>query len=230
VTAVETIADDLWAETIASRFEATVETGHRICLATGNTPTPFYAAVAQRMALDGLTIFLLDEFGGLPAGDPGRCVSMITRDLLDRAAGAPAVHVPDVDTPEPDTAAERYGGIIAEGGLDLAIVGLGANGHIGMNEPGTTSDQGTRFVTLDPSTSAGALAYGATIPPAWGITVGISELLDAREIWVLATGEHKRDILNHTLHGAVDSDVPATFLTEHPNCTFFVDDSAAFTG
>ena len=226
--ALETIADDLWAETIASRFEATVEPGHRICLATGNTPTPLYAEVGQRMTLDGLTIFLLDEFGGLPANDPGRCVSMITRDLLDRAAGLPAVNAPDVDSPDHDAAAQRYGELIADGRLDLAVVGLGVNGHIGMNEPGTTPDQGTRVVTLDPSTSTGALAYGATVPPGWGITVGISELLDAREIWVFATGEHKRDILNRTLHGAVDSDVPATFLTEHPNCTFLVDESAHF--
>ena len=225
---VETISDDLWAKTIASRFEATVEQGHRICLATGNTPTPLYAEVAQLMALDGLTIFLLDEFGGLPADDPGRCVSMITRDLIDRAGGVPTVHVPDVNSPDHDTAAQRYGELVADGGLDLAIVGLGANGHIGMNEPGTTADQGVRVVALAPSTSAGALAYGATIAPTWGITVGISELLDAREVWVLVTGEQKRDILNRTLHGEVDSDVPATFLTEHPNCTFFVDESAHF--
>jgi len=180
--AIETIADDLWAESVAARFEATIAPGKRICLATGDTPRPFFAELAQRTALDGLTMFLLDEFGGLPPNDPGRCVSMITRDLLDRAEGVPTFHAPDVDSQDPEAAAKRYGELIGSARLDLAIVGLGANGHIGMNEPGTTPDEGTRVVTLDPSTSAGALTYGATRSPAWGITVGISELMDAGEV------------------------------------------------
>ncbi len=204
--------------------------GIRLCLPTGNTPTPVYRRVAETTSLDGVTIFLLDEFGGLPKDDPGRCAAALTRDLLRPARDSPTLHVPDVDAPDPEAAATRYGELIVEGGLDLAVVGLGSNGHVGMNEPGTTIDQPTRVVELAASTSEGARSYGATITPTWGITVGIAELMDAREVWVLVTGDHKTDILNRVLHGPVDPEAPASFLTEHHNCVFLVDESAGLTG
>lgn len=227
---IETIADAEWAASVADRFDGMVRPGMQLCLATGNTTTPFYAEVAGRTSLDDLTLFLLDEFGGLPDGDPGRCMSMLSRDLLRRANTTPTVHGPDVDADDPEAAADHYRTLIENSGLDLAIVGLGANGHIGMNEPGSTVDLSTRVVTLDPSTSENAAAYGATVPPTWGITVGMSELMESREVWVLVTGEHKTDILNRTLRGPVDAGVPATYMTQHSNCTFFADESAADTG
>ena len=227
---VEPIHDTDWATEVATVFAERVRPGARLCLATGHTLTPFYGEVTTRASLDGLTIFLLDEFGGLPLADPGRCLSMITRDLLQTAPGEPSLFAPDVDSADPRWAAARYGDIVADGGIDLAIVGLGSNGHVGMNEPGSTADTSTRVVDLTPATTSHATSYGATIPPTWGITVGMSELLAAREVWLLVTGNHKRDILHRVLHGAVDSDVPASYLTEHPNCTFFVDESAFLTG
>ena len=223
---VETFPSVDFAAGVASQVQNALAPGIRLCLATGNTPTPVYERVAAETALDGLEIFLLDEFGGLPRDDPGRCISMLARDLLDRAEGHPVVHGPEVDAPDPNQAAERYRQLVADGGIDLAIVGLGANGHVGMNEPGTTVEMGTRVVTLEPTTSENASRYGAGMTPTWGITVGMAELMAARDVWVLVTGAHKTDILNRTLHGAVDSDVPATFLTEHPSCTFYVDESA----
>lgn len=227
---VETIADSDWAGVVAARFQSRMFPDMRVCLPTGRTPEPLYEAVASRTSLAGLTIFLLDEFGGLPPDDPGRCSSMLTRDLLTLAGGDPTVHVPDVDAEDPHRAAAVHGDRITGGGLDLAIVGLGANGHIGMNEPGTTIDLGTRVVDLDSSTTANAASYGASVPPTWGITVGMAEIMAAEEVWLVATGAHKRDILNRTLHGPVGSEVPATFLTEHPRCVFFVDESAGSTG
>ncbi|HJS72322.1 MAG TPA: glucosamine-6-phosphate deaminase [Acidimicrobiia bacterium] len=226
---VETFPDTEFAARVASRFREALAPPMRLCLATGRTPSPVYEQVAVGTPLDGIEIFLLDEFGGLPRDDQGRCTSMLARDLLDRAEGHPVVHAPEVDAPAPDRAAGRYQQLIADGGIDLAILGLGSNGHIGMNEPGTTVEMGTRVVTLEPTTSENARGYGASVTPTWGITVGMAELMAAREIWVLVTGAAKTDILSRTLHGEVDSEVPATFLTEHPACTFFVDE-AAFTG
>lgn len=227
---VEVFVDQKWAEQTGERFAESLRPGMRLCLPTGETTTPFYAEVAKLTSLDDVVVFLLDEFGGLPEDDPGRCLAMIRRDLLDPANGEPEVHAPDVDAPDPAQAAERYRESIVDGGIQLAIVGLGANGHIGMNEPGSTPDLATRVVALDPSTSTHAHRYGVTITPTWGITVGMSELMAADEVWVLVTGSHKTDILNRTLHGPVDAEVPATFLTEHSNCTFFVDESAGLTG
>lgn len=223
---VTTIPDPEWAAAVAARFHERVRPGMRICLPTGNTTTPFYAEVARRNSLDGVEVFLLDEFGGLPDDDPGRCMSMLARDLLSKIEGNLKVHAPDVDASDPEHAADRYGDLIAGGGLDLALVGLGANGHIGMNEPGATVDLPTRLVQLEPSTTQHAAEYGATAPPTWGITVGLAELMDAEEVWMLVTGAHKSEILNRTIHGVVDSEVPATYLTRHHNCTFFVDESA----
>lgn len=223
---VETLANEEWAAAVAALLDQRARPGIRLCLPTGQTPTPLYAATARRTSFEDVTVFLLDEFGGLPEDDPARCMSMLNRDLLSRVDGSPVVHAPDVDARDPDQAAESYGDLVSDGGLDLAIVGLGANGHVGMNEPGSTIDQTTRVVRLARSTSEHASEYGASAPPTWGITVGLAELMDANEVWVLVTGAHKADILDRTLHGAVDSDVPATFLTTHPNCTFLVDESA----
>ncbi len=223
---VEVLADQEWAEVAADRFTETINGRERLCLATGSTTAPFYAAIAGKTGLDGLTIFLLDEFGGLPKDDPGRCAAMIRRDLLSIAQGSPRVHIPDVDTLDPGREADRYGDLIRDGGLDLAIVGLGRNGHIGMNEPGATAEMTTRRVELDSSTADNALTYGATIPPTWGITVGIAELLEAREVWLMVTGEHKTEILDHTLHSPIGPDVPATFLRAHANAYLFANESA----
>ena len=223
---LEVLPDCTWAAAVAGHLASRIRPGSRLCLPAGNTPTPMYAELAESASLDEVTIFLLDEFGGLPDGDPGRCASMLARDLLAGADGRPLVHVPDVDASDPAHAADRYGELIDSGGLDLAVVGLGSNGHIGMNEPGATADLSTRVVTLETSTSSNAAGYGATLSPTWGITVGICELMEAEEVWVLVTGAHKTGILRRTIDGPVGAEVPATFLTTHPNSVFFVDESA----
>lgn len=223
---VESFDDTTWAGVVAAALVAQARPGARICLATGRTPAPVFEVVAKHSALDGMTILLLDEFGGLPAGDPGRCVSMIRRDLLDRCRGRPRLLAPDVDTPDPIEAARHYGALVAKGGIDLAVVGLGANGHVGMNEPGSNADLPTRVVGLSPATAEGAARYGATTAPTWGITVGLAELMEAGEVWVLVTGRHKRAILDATLEGPVGPELPASFLTAHHNAVFFTDHSA----
>jgi 6-phosphogluconolactonase/glucosamine-6-phosphate isomerase/deaminase len=166
-------------------------------------------------------IFLLDEFGGLPRHDPARCVGMLRRDL----PGAPFL-APDVDGEDPEAAAARYGRMIDDGGLDLAVVGLGRNGHLGMNEPGSSPLSETRVVDLARSTSTGALRYGATIEPRWGITVGLRQLMEARELWLVVTGGHKSDILRQALGDPIGPDLPATFLREHRNAWLLADSAA----
>lgn len=227
--AVEVIPNRDWAERTADRFSSWIDERptSRVCLPTGKTVEPFYELVADTAGLSGLTIFLLAEFGGLPPGDPGRCESMIKRHLLDRAPGSPAVHLPDVDVEDLDSEAERYDGVVTDGGLDLSLVGLGVNGHIGMNEPGTTSDSPTRVVRLAASTTEHAAEYGATTCPTWGITIGMSPLLQSRELWLMVTGSHKATILERMVNGPIDSTVPASYLREHPNCVVLADQSAA---
>jgi 6-phosphogluconolactonase/glucosamine-6-phosphate isomerase/deaminase len=217
---VEVLADEEWAKTTAKRFSDLDP--KRVCLATGNTMTPFLHHIAG-LDLSRTTVFMLDEYGDLPVGDQGRCQSMIERDLLERADRPPTVHIPRLDPPEP----QRYREMMNRGGLDLAIVGLGANGHIGMNEPGSRSDSTTRVVQLARSTGERAADYGATTTPTWGITVGMGPLLGAQELWLMVTGPGKRDILRRTLTEPIGPDLPATFLREHARCIAFVDVSAA---
>jgi glucosamine-6-phosphate deaminase len=226
---LEIIADESWATHTARRFDDRVRPGIRVCLPAGDTVRSFYHEVARQTSLDGIEIFLLDEFGGLPSGDPARCEAMIEHDLLERAHGSPIVRWPDVDTDNPVREAERYRDLLADGGIDLAIVGLGGNGHVGMNEPGATPQAAARVVELAASTVAHAADYGATTAPTWGITVGLAELLGAGELWLLVTGEHKRVILARTLNDPISSDLPASLLRNHPNLTVFADVSAAAT-
>ncbi len=189
---------------------------------------PFYREVAAQVDLAGVTIYLLDEFGGLPKGDPGRCETMLRRSLVDIARGEPELIVPDVDAADPDAEAARYQRAIEAGGLDLAILGLGSNGHVGMNEPGSGRDSPTRVVSLEPDTSLHAQrAYGASVFPTWGLTVGLEQLLAARQVWLLVTGGHKAEILKLTLTAPVGPSVPATFLRDHPAATVLADESAA---
>lgn len=227
---VEVFADQVWADESAGRFERFVSgrSQPRLCLPTGVTMVPFYREVARRANLDGAIVFLLDEFGGLPPDDPGRCETMLRRHLIDVVDGTPELIVPDVDGPDPEREANRYQARIEEEGLDLALLGLGGNGHVGMNEPGSRRHSATRVVSLEPSTADHAQeAYGAGERPTWGLTVGLDQLLAAREIWLLVTGSHKAEILEKTLKRPIGPDIPATYLREHPAARVLADESAA---
>lgn len=153
---------------------------------------------------------------------------MIKRDLVEKLPHMPVINLPAVDEDDSALEAKRYAGLVAGGGLDLTLLGLGQNGHIGMNEPGTGADSPTRVVELAKNTSDHAVeAYGSNRPPTWGITLGMALVLKSRQIWLLVTGSHKSEILSRTLGEPVGSQLPATFLRDHPNVTVFADESAA---
>jgi glucosamine-6-phosphate deaminase len=204
-----------------------------VCLPTGSTPLPVYAALPGELARRGLdagaaTVVLLDEYLALPAGHVARCDATLRRTLLSRLDPSPAFIAFDVDEAPPDvTCARMDAAIAAAGGLDLVVLGLGANGHIGMNEPGSAADSPTRVVELTPSTREASIGYGATEPPSHGVTLGMAAILGAREIWLLATGAHKRSILAATVDGPVTPGVPSSLLRGHPGLRLIADDAAA---
>jgi glucosamine-6-phosphate deaminase len=142
------------------------------------------------------------------------------------------VHIPpgDLSRQEVDDAARRYESAIERaGGIDFQILGIGKTGHIGFNEPGSGSDSRTRLVALDAITRKDAAAdfFGEEHVPREAVTMGIATILQAREIAIIATGEHKAGIVQRAVEGVVNIDVAATFLQEHPNTTFYLDESAA---
>ena len=187
-----------------------------------------YASFARHGGnLATATAFLLDEFG-LPEGSPARCDVMLRRELLDLLDEPPGRLVTwDTSAEDRDAECRRMEADIADGGLDLVIVGIGPNGHVGMNEPGTPPQSRSRVVDLHPETRRGALRYGAATEPAWGMTLGIATLMEADTIWLLATGAAKAAIMARALRGEVTPEVPASLLLDHPDLRVYLDEHAA---
>jgi glucosamine-6-phosphate deaminase len=187
------------------------------------------AAVARRdVSLARATIFLLDEFGGVAPSDPGRCDSMLRRGLLDRVDLPPAqFHGFDL-TGDVDRECASFEAAVGEG-CDISLLGIGGNGHIGMNEPGSPPESVTRRVILAADTvTASARYFGRQHDlPTWGVTMGVGTILRSREIWVLATGAGKAAIVNRTLRGPVADAIPASLLRTHANTILFADEEAA---
>jgi glucosamine-6-phosphate deaminase len=230
---LEVLAAPDWASAVAGRLAERIRAAPdiRLCLPTGQTPTPVYAALAEAeragdCPMDRATIVLLDEWVGLDPGDPARCDTRLRAELLDRLAAPPAFVPIDVDDPDPDAAAARHD--VAARGIGLVLLGLGMNGHVGFNEPGSRPDDTTRLVRLAVSSREAAMArYGAARTPTAGITTGMARLLEADEVWLLVTGERKAPILRRALREPEGVDCPASFLRRHPRFTVFADEAAA---
>jgi glucosamine-6-phosphate deaminase len=208
----------------------------KMCLPTGLTPLPVYAemvrsARAGQVSFARASVFALDEFGGIPQSHPGSTRHTLLRLLLSQVdLQSTAFHYLDADAPDFNAVCARYDAAIGDG-FDLVILGIGTNGHLGMNEPGSTPDSPTRRVDLEESTVQASARYFPTLDPArlprWGLTVGLGAILASREVWVLATGAGKADIVERTISGAVTTDVPASLLQGHPRCSVFVDGPAS---
>lgn len=232
---MEVLPVEEWAERVAGDLvERLQEQPHlRLCLPTGDTPAPVYAALVARLAageasLGRATVVLLDEWVGLGPGDPARCDGRLKRELLDQVDPGPAAfHSVRVDELPPQEAAAAHDEVAA-GGLGLTLLGLGSNGHVGFNEPGSTADSATRVVTLEAGSREAAVErYGASREPEAGITLGIARLMESEEIWLLVTGASKADILERALRGPVGPDVPASYLRSHARLRVMADTAAA---
>jgi glucosamine-6-phosphate deaminase len=205
-------------------------------LATGATMRPLYDELARRLsqtpvANDGVVGIALDEFVGLPAGHPA---SFST--YLDRAFRHPLrlrpdqIVVPDGTAANRRGAAARHEAAIADAGrIDLQLLGIGANGHIGFNEPGSPFDSRTRDVALAEETRrAQAGIFGsAEAVPGTAITAGVATILSARSLLMLVTGESKAKALAQMLEGDVGPHVPASALRLHPDAVIICDGAAA---
>ena len=227
-------SEAVWAVTIASlcRDRLRAHPHLRLCLPAGNTPVRVYAAMVQSVE-DGLVsfpeaeVFALDEFGGLPPHDPGRCANQLRRFLTDHIDLPPdRFHFIRTEADDVEEECFHYDQAIGLG-FDLTLLGVGLNGHLGMNEPGTPASQGTHRVELHHTTVEASKRYLThDNAPTWGVTVGLRHLLGSKEVWLLACGEAKAEIVQRTVKGAVTPDVPASLLRQHPNSFLFVDAAA----
>lgn len=206
-------------------------------LATGSSPLAIYDELVSRCAagqisFDKVRGFTLDEYVGLPAGHPERYRNVIDNVFVSRVDFAPgAVQGPDglaADIPAACTAYEQA--IRTAGGIDLQILGIGTDGHIGFNEPGSSLASRTRIKTLTAQTrSDNARFFDDDIDavPTHCLTQGLATILDARHVVLVATGRQKAEAVHHLVEGAVSAMWPGSVLQHHPHVTVLLDDAAA---
>ncbi|MTH76967.1 glucosamine-6-phosphate deaminase [Paracoccus aestuariivivens] len=199
-------------------------------LATGGTMEPLYGHLVTAHH-DGLSFARvrtvnLDEYVGLSPDHPNSYHSYMAQHFFDHVDVAEQnIYIPQGEI-EPAQAAHKYSALLERlGPVDLQLLGIGANGHIGFNEPGTAVDAPTRVVELLPSTiKANARFFSAgDVVPSHAVTMGTAEILSARSIVALATGAAKARALADALDGTIGPDCPASYLRLHANCTIFAD-------
>ena len=220
---------DLMAALIAAKPDAA------IVLATGDTPMGMYRELAERRRrgeLDAsrLRVFQLDAYLGLAPDDPRSLYGWMQRAFLDPLGVPPenVVRLPG-DAADPEAACRVYDlAVQAAGGFDLAVLGLGPNGHLGFNEPPSTPDAPTRVVDLTEESLASNARYwgGREQVPRRAMTAGMAQLLSARQTLLLVSGAHKRAILHRTICGPATPDVPSSYLRQAANVTILADRAA----
>lgn len=208
--------------------------GRALGVATGSTPLGLYAELSRRCAqglMDpgALGIVALDEYLGVGPEHPGSYATYV-RDRIARPLGIPdeRVAVPD-GLQEPGVACPAFEASIRRlGCVGVQVAGIGSNGHLGFNEPGTPFDSRTHIVQLSEQTRADNQAVFGTSPvPRFALTQGISTILDARRILLLATGAGKAEAVRRALTEAPDVDCPASAVQLHPDVVVLLDRDAA---
>jgi glucosamine-6-phosphate deaminase len=212
-----------------------------VMVAAGNTPLELYRTIGERARKAGppkdgttklgrLKIFMLDEYVGVPLEEPRNCANLLRRSVVE-AWGIPPAQYYTVSSLERDAlesvrAHEQR--IEQAGGLDVIILGLGQNGHLGFNEPGSAENSGARMLELQPiSIEANRKWFGGDYAPAKGATVGLRTILAARHVIVLAYGAHKTAAVAAMAEGKRGPECPASFLQGHPDVHLFLDEAAA---
>ncbi|TYP83658.1 glucosamine-6-phosphate deaminase [Blastococcus xanthinilyticus] len=205
-------------------------------LATGSSPLGLYAELARQVAdgaldVTGVSGFALDEYVGIPLEHPQSYASVIRRTVTEPLGLDPRrVHVPDGRAPDLAAAADAYERAIrAAGGIDLQILGIGANGHLGFNEPTSSLASRTRVKTLAPRTRADNARFfaGSEEVPLHCLTQGLGTILEARELLLVAQGEAKADAVAAAVEGPLAAICPASVLQLHPRAAMVLDEAAA---
>ncbi len=207
-------------------------------LATGSSPVRVYEELVRMHKEDGLSFrnvvtFNLDEYYPMEPRALQSYVRFMKEHLFDHIdIEWDNVNIPDgtIDKKDIWNYCNEYEQKIADaGGLDLQLLGIGRTGHIGFNEPGSPKQSRTRLITLDHITKVDAASdfYGEENVPRHAITMGVGTIMKARRVILMAWGEGKAPIIRETIEGEISDQVPATYLQEHENVTFVLDDAAA---
>ena len=208
--------------------------GLLLCAATGGTPTRAYELFAEswanhRREVERLRVIKLDEWGGLAADDPATCEAYLRRLLLTPLNVSPDRYTGfRVDAPDPAAECDAVASALDEQGpVDVAVLGLGVNGHLGFNEPAPALQAHPHVATLSAATLEHPMVRDAKVAPTHGLTLGMGDLLHARSVLLLVSGAHKRDALRRLVTGPVSTEFPASMLWLHPDVTCLCDADAA---
>jgi len=227
---MSTVAAGLFAERIRAQPDLVLG------LATGSTPLGMYCQLIRMHTEEGLGFatvrtFNLDEYVGLPPDHDQSYRRFMDANLFDH------INIEKANTRVPDGQAEDLAAgcaayeadIRSAGGIDLQLLGIGSNGHIAFNEPGSPADSRTRVVDLTENTIRDNARFFERIEdvPRQAVSMGMGSIMDARQVVLLASGENKADAVATTLEGPVTEEVPASILQGHPNVTFVIDRAAA---
>ncbi|AWB84171.1 glucosamine-6-phosphate deaminase [Corynebacterium liangguodongii] len=224
------------ATTAADILEGYVRDGATLGLATGSTPTPTYRELIRRHREEGLSFaecraFLLDEYIGLPREHEQSYYATIRREFTSHIdIDDSAVRSPDGTHPDPEAACRDYEELlVSEGGVDIQILGVGANGHIAFNEPGNSFDSLTHVQDLHPRTVADNARFFEREEdvPRRALTQGLGTIMRARHLLVLATGEAKAEAVEAIVRGEVSEQWPGSIIQRHDKVDVIVDRAAA---
>lgn len=223
--------------TVAEVFDRAVRSGARtLGLATGSSPLSVYGELIRRHREEGLSFadvqaFLLDEYVGLPPEHTQSYAYFIRTRFSEHVDIDPArVHGPDGVADDVFAAADRYDAAIVESGpIDVQLLGIGVNGHIGFNEPGSSLGSRTRVTTLTEQTRQDNARFFDSIDevPRHVITQGLGTISSARHLVLIATGQHKAAAIAAAVEGPLTASCPASVLQLHPRVTVVVDEAAA---
>jgi glucosamine-6-phosphate deaminase len=204
-------------------------------LATGRTMNAIYfhlvkKALDQNIDFSRVHAFVLDEYIGLKKTSKNSFLSYLNLHLFDHLNFKQEnIFLPDVHSTDIDLACFEYEELIrSKGGVDLQLLGIGLNGHIGLNEPGSSYDSRTRIVALTSKTvQANKELFKDESIPLTAVSMGIGTILESKKCILVATGETKSEIIQKMVNGDINSKIPATFLKEHKKHLIVLDHYAA---
>ncbi|NLC34148.1 MAG: glucosamine-6-phosphate deaminase [Erysipelothrix sp.] len=226
------------SETAAKIMSDAVKNNPKITLglATGGSPVQLYANLVADHKNNGtsykdVTTYNLDEYIGLDQNHEQSYYTFMRTNLFDHIdIDFNNVHLPKGDTDDHQAEADRYEAMLESTTVDLQLLGIGTNGHIGFNEPGSSFEGVTAVVDLTPETIESNARYfegNEDLVPTEAISMGIASIMRAKEILLIASGANKQKAVLALVEGDISEDLPASALRNHPNVTLVIDDAAA---
>lgn len=223
---------DLGAEIIANTIKA--NPGCTLGLATGSSPIGTYqnlvkACQNKEISFKDVKTYNLDEYCGISRSHPQSYYYFMHENLFNHVdIQEENVHIPMISNTSLEEDCKAYNDMLNDASIDLQLLGIGGNGHIGFNEPGTPFNQETFIVKLTDKTRQDNQRFFNSIDevPTHAITMGISNIMKAKKILMLISGTNKADTVVRLLNGEVTTDFPASILNEHPDVTVIIDQDA----